>query len=160
MSEQLFKVVFSGELTGDYNEANTRKRFSALFNIDEERTNALFSSKDTVMRSNISKDVALKLMFKLAEAGCDSYLEEIQQEAVEEEVESVAEEDGPPGGEERRKPRERRLHHRRDPRPGAIVPDRRLTIRRRKDLQQFHTLNESNTLLPLSLRSYTKTTLK
>ena len=86
MSEQLFKVVFSGELTGEYNKATTRKRFSARFNIDEKRANALFSRKDTVMRSNISKDVALKLMFKLAEAGCDSYLEEIQPEAAEEEI--------------------------------------------------------------------------
>ena len=95
MSEQLFKVVFSGELTGEYNEATTRKRFSTLFNIDDERTNTLFSGKETVMRSKISKEDALKLMYKLAEAGCDSYLEEIQTEAAEEETRTAGEA-GPP----------------------------------------------------------------
>lgn len=160
MAEQLFKVVCNGGLTGEYDKATTRKRFSARFNIGGKRTNALFSRKDTVMRSNICKAVAIELMYKLVEVGCVCYLQEIQQEVADEEIGSTAEEAGLPGGEERRKPRERRHQLRREPRPGAIVLDRRLIIRRPKDLQLFHRLRESNNPLPPSLRSYTQIALR
>ena len=160
MTEPLYKVVCNGQLTGEYNKATTRKRFSERFNIDEKRANALFSRKDTVMRSNISKDVAIELMFKLTEVGCACYLEKIQQEVADEEIGGTAEEAGLPDGEERRNPRERRHQHRREPRPGAMVPDRRLIIRRPKDLQLFHRLRESNNPLPPSLRSYTQIALR
>ena len=144
MAEKLYRVVFNGELTGEFDDITTRKKFSRLFHIDEGRTNALFSGKETVLKSNISKEIAFKFMIALSEAGCESYLEEVQQETAEEvEQETTAEapektpEEKPPGDKERRIHGERRVRQGREPRPGAIVPDRRVSIRRKKDMQKF-----------------------
>jgi len=76
-----------------------------------------FDDSDTAMSQSIARHVAVKL----AEIGCETYIESVPTT-------------GPmadPDFEERRRTI-RRIRYRREPRPGAIVPDRRLLASRRK----------------------------
>ncbi|MBD3647259.1 MAG: hypothetical protein HUJ31_07355 [Pseudomonadales bacterium] len=143
MSDELrYRIIFDGTLTGEFDLDTTKKRFAKLFKLDTKRTEALFSGKEQVIKDNITEDTAMKFAIRIAEAGCECY------------IESVAPDDPdiPESGERRRS--ERRLRWRRGPRPGAIVPDRRLDIRRKKD-QQFMLEAEKRTSdLPVAFWAY------
>ncbi|MCB1694317.1 MAG: hypothetical protein KDI19_16205, partial [Pseudomonadales bacterium] len=125
MSEQLYRVVFNGAYTGEYDEAEARARFQKLFRLDDRRLKTLFSGKEYVIKNNVTEAVAMDFMIKVSETGCECFVEEI-----------VEEEEGV-DYDEKRRGIERRLRYRRGPRPGAIVPDRRLRIRRKKDRRHF-----------------------
>lgn len=139
--EVLYRVVFAGVLTGEYDLAATKARFARLFRLDARRTEMLFSGKEYVVKNNATEEVAMQLAFKITEAGCECYVQEI------------TDEDNLDFEEKRRKP-ERRLRFRRGPRPGAIVPDRRLDIRRKKDRSYFLDLKKNKYQIPVSLQSY------
>ncbi len=145
MAEQLFRVVFNGSLTGEFDEATTRARFAKLFRLDEKRTKALFSGKEYVIKNNVTEAVAMEFMIKVSEAGGECYVQEIPDEDE-------------PDYEEKRKLDERRLRFRRGPRAGAIVPDRRLQIRRKKDRKNFIEMKKHNHEIPLAFQSYSDVT--
>jgi len=147
MSDELFRVVFDGSLTGEFDETATKKRFAKLFKLDVKRTNSLFSGKDFVIKNNISEATALDYMIKLSEIGCECYVQEV-------------EDDDEPDFDEKRKSGERRMRFRRPPRPGAIVPDRRLLIRRKKDKKYYIDLTSHNYEIPLAFKSYTRDSTK
>ena len=50
-NEQLFRVVFDGSLTGEYDEATAKKRFGRLFHLNDQRVNSLFSGKNYVIKN-------------------------------------------------------------------------------------------------------------
>lgn len=117
--------MFSGGLTGEYDEAQTKARFKKAFKLSDERVERYFGGKPISLKSNLSESDAIQFMVRLTEIGCEPWLEELPDE------------NDPtldPDFVERRKA-VRRLRFRRGPRPGAIVPDRRkLPSRRKADL--------------------------
>ena len=149
MEEPLFKVVFNGSLTGEFDRDTTRHAFAKLFKLDMKRVNALFCGKEYVIKNNVPENVAMKFLIRLADIGCECYIQEI----IEHDDDDLPED-------ERRRNTERRLRFRRGPRPGAIVPDRRRKIRRKYDKRLFLELTRRSHELPLSLRSYTAESAK
>ena len=140
-NEQLFRVVFDGSLTGEYDEATVKKRFGRLFHLNDQRVNSLFSGKNYVIKNNVTESQAMEVMIKVAEAGCESSVQEMPDE-------------NEPEHDEKRGSRERRLRLRRPPRAGAIVPDRRLKIRRKNDRKYFVRLKKLILNIPLPFQSY------
>ena len=140
-SEQLFRVVFDGSLTGEFDEATAKKRFGKLFRLNDQRVNALFSGKNYVIKSNVTEQQAVKFMIKVSEAGCECSVQEMPDENT-------------PEYDEKRTGKERRLRFRRPPRAGAIIPDRRLHIRRKEDLKYFLRLKNLIQQIPLAFQSY------
>lgn len=143
VEEILFKVVFDGSLTGEYDSETTKKNFAKLFKLDRKRVEVLFSGKEYVIKNNVPERVAMEFLIRLADIGCECYIQEI----IEYEEEDIPED-------ERRKNPERRLRFRRGARPGAIVPDRRRRIRRKFDKRYYLDLKRRNHELPLALRAY------
>ena len=141
MSDELFRVVFDGSLTGDFNLAEAKKRFAKLFRLNTKQTHVLFSGKEYVIKNNVAEAEAMKFMIRVAEAGCECYIQEVP-------------DDDELDYEEKRRQDERRLRFRRGPRAGAIVGDRRLKIRRTKDRKYFLDLNKQNHQKPLAFQSY------
>lgn len=141
MSDQLFRVVFDGSLTGEFDEATAKKRFGRLFHLSGKQVNSLFSGKDYVIKNNVTESQAMKFMIKVSEAGCECSVQEMPDE-------------NEPEYDEKRRTSERRLRFRRPPRTGAIVPDRRLQIRREKDRKYFTDLKRNIQTIPLPFESY------
>jgi hypothetical protein len=141
MEEELYRVVFAGVLTGEYNLQTTKKRFARLFRLDARRTDVLFSGKEYVVKNNSPEDIAMALAMKISEVGCECYVQVITDE---DDVDY----------DEKRELGERRLRFRRGPRPGAIVPDRRLEIRRKKDRTYFLDIRKNSHEMPISFQSY------
>jgi len=141
MSDELFRVVFDGSLTGDFDLVDSKKRFARLFRLNKKRTEALFSGKEYVIKNKVPEAEAMKFMIRVAEAGCECYIQEVP-------------DDDDLDYEEKRTVGERRTVFRRGPRAGAIIGDRRLEIRRTKDRKYFVDLSKHNHQKPLAFRSY------
>ena len=142
MSQTLFRVVFDGSLTGEFEVAIAKKRFSRLFNLDAKRTEKFFSGKSFVIKNNIPEDEAMIFMIKVSEAGCECYLQEITEE---DELDY----------DEKRVGEERRIKFRRSPRAGARTLDRRTQIRRKIDKAEFEDLIQNSKRVPVAFKSYT-----
>lgn len=142
MSQPLFRVVFDGSLTGEFDVATAKKRFSRLFQLDAKRTEKFFSGKSYVIKNNLPEEDAVNFMIKVSEAGCECYLQEITDE---DELYY----------DEKRIGDERRIKFRRSPRAGARVLDRRTQIRRKIDKTNFADLIEHSKQIPVAFKSYT-----
>jgi len=141
MSQQLFRVVFDGSLTGEFDKATAKKRFSRLFHLDTRKTEMFFSGKDYVIKDNLPETDAMNFMIKVSDAGCECYVQEVPDKDV-------------PDYDEKRKSGERRRKFRRPPRAGARVPDRRMAIRRKIDKTHFADLIRHNKKIPVAFRFY------
>ena len=122
VSEEIFRVAFSGVTTGEYNLATTKVRFQKLFRLAPEKVERLFSGKKYILKDQVVEEVAIKFAIRIAEAGCECYIEFLSEDAIA---------FGTRKFEERRRG-ERRVQFRRGPRQGAEVPDRRILIGRRR----------------------------
>ncbi|MBQ76465.1 MAG: hypothetical protein CMQ20_15780 [Gammaproteobacteria bacterium] len=141
MSEDLFRVVFDGSLTGEFDSATAKKRFGKLFHLATQRVDLLFSGREFVIKNNITEEKAMEFMIKVSEAGCECYVQEMPDE-------------NEPDYDELRTKGERRLRYRRPPRTGAMVPDRRMQIRRKKDKKYFLDTKKHHQKVPLAFQSY------
>lgn len=125
-SEDFFRVVFAGNLTGEYSPERTKTRFGKVFRLPPERVERVFKGNEITLKGNMTEDKAMDFAVKLAEIGCETYIELMPTDDQD--------------YEEKRKTI-RRIRYRRGPRPGAIVPDRRLLISRREadlhDLEKY-----------------------
>lgn len=120
-AEDLYRVVFAGNLTGDFSLERTKTRFGKVFRLKPTKVERIFNGTEIILKSDVSKDKAMTFAVKLAEIGCETYIEMVPNEEnqLEEKRKTI-----------------RRIRFRRGPRPGAIVPDRRLlTSRRAKDIE-------------------------
>ena len=142
MSQPLFRVVFDGSLTGEFEVAVAKKRFARLFNLDVKRTEKFFSGKSIVIKTNIPEEEAMIFMIKVSEAGCECSLQEITDE---DELYY----------DEKRIGDERRIKFRRSPRAGARILDRRTQIRRKIDKTEFGDLIQNSRKIPVAFKSYT-----
>lgn len=128
MNDQpLYRVVFNGVLTGEYDLEATKQRFAKRFHLDRSKVDKLFTGKDFVLKANVEENVAMTFAMKIAEIGCECYIESVPA------PDDISQQ---PGFVERRSGEERRVRFRRGPRPGAIVPDRRHNNGRRKEDKQ------------------------
>lgn len=116
-SDELYRVVFAGQITGDYPLQKTKLRFGKAFKLNPDKVERVFNGREITLKSNMSEEKAMDFALKLAEIGCETYIEVVPSK-------------GALNFQERRKAI-RRLKFRRGPRPGAIVPDRRLLASRR-----------------------------
>ena len=129
--ERLFQVVFEGVLTDEFSPEDTKHRFGRLFNLKGAKLEKLFSGRTFIIKKNIVEEEAMQYAIKIAEAGCECYIETMP-------------EAGKAQVQEKRHDSERRIRFRRGPRPGAIVPDRRMSIRREADSDMFEELHLKN----------------
>jgi len=127
-------VVFSGALTGNTPADEAKKRFADAFNLNEATVATLFSGEEVVIKKNISRDVALRYAAKINQAGCECAIQSTLDREMGKPATSntLADEEQLYTGQERRGA-DRRKRFRRGPRPGAIVPDRRIKKRREED---------------------------
>ena len=121
--EDLYRVVFSGQITEEYDLETTKSRFAKAFRQDAKKTERLFSGQDHAIKSNVSEQAATEFAIKLLEVGCECYVEHMP---------FAGDISQRPGFVDRRSG-VRRHFYRRDPRPGSIVPDRRQECSRRRD---------------------------
>jgi hypothetical protein len=142
MDEQKYRVVFSGELTGEFDHETTCLRLAKLFGLDYERARSLLTECDYIIKSNLTQATAMTYLVRMAEAGCESYVQEVVDTDV-------------PEYQEKRSNSERRQRTRRPPRAGAIVPDRRIAPRRSYDIRQFRDIVRHGSAIPLPYLSYT-----
>ena len=77
MSEQLFKIVFAGELREGQDETETRARLAALFKSDEKRVAQLFNGKRHAVKRNADAGTAERYVQALAKAGAIAYAEPV-----------------------------------------------------------------------------------
>ncbi len=125
----LFRVAFSGVITGEYDLDTTKSRFARLFRLNQAKVDKLFNGKEYVLKDKVSEEVAMNFAIRIAETGCECYIETLP------DIEIVA---GSHKGQDRRKG-DRRITFRRPARPGDITPDRRVLAGRRKDDQPRQT---------------------
>jgi uncharacterized membrane protein YjgN (DUF898 family) len=74
MSNPQFEVVLKGVLSG-FDEATAKADFAALFSLDAEKVERLFSAKRAVLKSGISSEIATKYVTRLASIGVDAVAE-------------------------------------------------------------------------------------
>ena len=121
----LYQITFAGALTGEFDLATTKQQFQKLFKVSPKQLERLFFGNEVIIKSNITESTAMSFAIKITEAGCECS------------IEPMPDADDPtldPDFVDRRTGGERRGRFRRGPRAGAIVPDRRLTARRKTDI--------------------------
>jgi len=141
MTDKIFQVVFNGAVTGEFDLETTKARFKKVFKLRPTQLNKLFTGNDVVIKKNINEDTAMQFAMKIADIGCECYIEHMP---------SL---DGNKI-DEHRSADERRTRFRRPPRPGAIIPDRRLNIRRGEDVEYVEELLLKDAQLPISFQAY------
>jgi hypothetical protein len=125
--EEIYRVVFAGNLTGDFPPDVTKARFARAFKLTQKKVDLIFGGKEFTLKSRLSENGAMEFAVKLAEIGCETYIEAI----------ILNDPKSDPNFVEHRRTI-LRIRFRRGPRPGAIVPDRRfVTSRRQSDLDEF-----------------------
>jgi len=139
--------MFDATITDEYDLETTRQRFQKVFGLDQSQLDKLFSGKDLLIKKDLSESDAMQFAMKIADTGCECVIEQILAEGEE-------------NLEENREAYDRRIRHRRDARPGAIIPDRRRSIRRSNDAEYFEELILNQTGIPIAFASYPGTTKK
>ena len=71
MSDQLFEVAFSGQVSEGANPEEVRARVGKMFNADESKLTQLFSGKRIVIKKNIDRATANKYQTALNRAGAE-----------------------------------------------------------------------------------------
>jgi hypothetical protein len=69
MSDDLFEVAFSGQISGDANLDEVKARIAKMFNADAAKLAQLFSGKRIVIKKNIDQQTAIKYQTALERAG-------------------------------------------------------------------------------------------
>ena len=74
MSDQLFEVAFSGQISAGADADDVKARLGKMFNADEAKLAQLFSGKRVVIKKNIDQATADKYKTALNRAGaeCDA----------------------------------------------------------------------------------------
>jgi hypothetical protein len=118
-----FRVTFSGVITGEYDLETTKNKFRDQFELPVDQVDKYFSGEEYVLKDKVIEEVAMNFAIRIAESGCECYVEEITDD-----VESTTDSDKI---EHRRG--DRRITFRRPSRPGSIGADRRSLMSRRTD---------------------------
>lgn len=120
---ELYRVVFSGNITEEFDLATTKKRFGKVFRLAPRKVDKLFSRQDMVLKNNVREELAMKFAIKVADVGCECYIEPVPHPSDISQDRDFVEQRAAP----------RRLWQRRPPRSGALTPDRRILVSRRRE---------------------------
>ncbi len=120
---ELYRVVFSGRITEEFDLATTKKRFAKVFRLAPQKVDKLFSRQDTVLKDNVIEGLAMKFAMKIADVGCECYIEPVPHTGDISQQQGFVEQRGGV----------RRLWQRRPPRSGTVIPDRRILVGRRRE---------------------------
>ncbi|MDH3761808.1 MAG: hypothetical protein OEU50_12560 [Gammaproteobacteria bacterium] len=71
MSDQLFEVAFSGQVSEGANPEEVKARVGKMFNADEAKLAQLFSGKRIVIKKNVDQATANKYLTALNRAGAE-----------------------------------------------------------------------------------------
>jgi len=71
MSDQLFEVAFSGQISEDASTDDVKARLGKMFNADEAKLAQLFSGRRVVIKKNIDQATAEKYKTALNRAGAE-----------------------------------------------------------------------------------------
>ncbi len=71
MSDQLFEVAFSGQISEGANADEVRAKLGKMFNADDAKLDQLFSGKRIVIKKNIDQATAAKYRTALNRAGAE-----------------------------------------------------------------------------------------
>jgi len=71
MSDQLFEVAFSGQVSEGANLEDVKARVGKMFNADDAKLAQLFSGKRIVIKKNIDQATAAKYKTALNRAGAE-----------------------------------------------------------------------------------------
>ncbi len=71
MSDQLFEVAFSGQVSDGANPDEVKARVGKMFNADEAKLAQLFSGKRIVIKKNVDQATANKYLTALNRAGAE-----------------------------------------------------------------------------------------
>lgn len=69
MSEELFDLVFKGELSPGFDAAQVKKNLQQLFRINEQQVESLFSGKPITLKKQLDADTANKYRVAMKKAG-------------------------------------------------------------------------------------------
>ena len=76
MSDLQFNVVLIGVLP-DFDPEKAQQDFATLFSLDAEKAANLFASKKSVLKANVTRDLANKFVDRLAVIGVNAIAEPI-----------------------------------------------------------------------------------
>jgi hypothetical protein len=144
MTDKLYQIKFDATITGEFDLNMTRRRFKKVFDLTQPALEKLFSGKELLIKKDLSEEGAMQFATKIADTGCECVIERIEDEGEE-------------YYEENRAKHDRRIRFRRDVRPAAVIPDRRLNIRRKVDIEYFEELILNHTDIPIEFASYSPT---
>ena len=82
MSDQLFEVAFSGQISEGANLEEVKARVGKMFNADEAKLAQLFSGKRIVIKKNIDQATAAKYKTALNRAGAECEISSLGGEAA------------------------------------------------------------------------------
>ena len=77
MTEQLYQIVFSGQLVDGVDPAQAKANLSKLYKTDVSKVEKLFKGKPVVLKKNLGEDAALRYMTALKNAGVICKLEDM-----------------------------------------------------------------------------------
>jgi hypothetical protein len=80
MTDKIFQVVFNGAITDEYDMQTTKARFKKVCKLTTTQLEKLFAGSDAVIRKNVDEDIAIQLAIKIANVGCESYIEQMSEE--------------------------------------------------------------------------------
>jgi hypothetical protein len=72
MSDQLYEVAFSGQISEGANLGDVKAKVAKMFNADDTKLALLFSGKRVVIKKNIDQATAAKYQTALSRAGAQS----------------------------------------------------------------------------------------
>jgi uncharacterized membrane protein YjgN (DUF898 family) len=77
MSNPQFNIVLKGVLPG-FDPVKAQANFAAFFSLDDEKVASLFVSKNSVLKANVSQDIADKYQTRLAAIGVNVVAEPVE----------------------------------------------------------------------------------
>lgn len=82
MAEELYNVVFKGELVRSFELAEVKKNVAKLFKVDGPKLEALFSGKPVVLKKNVNFEGANKYRVAIKKAGARVDLQPVETAAT------------------------------------------------------------------------------
>lgn len=82
MSDELFEIAFSGQISAGANPEEVKARVGKMFNADDAKLAQLFSGKRMVIKKNVDHATASKYKTALSRAGADCEIKSMNESSV------------------------------------------------------------------------------
>lgn len=78
MSDKHYQVIFEGQLTGEFQLEQVKSQLAALFKMNAQQVETLFTGKPIAIKRNIDQQTALKYQAALKKAGANCQIQDSQ----------------------------------------------------------------------------------